>query len=171
MFTENFQHEKQNKTKKNPAKFIPDTLNVCKICFAHTHGCAAWSWAGSALPPRWFIKASAPCLRNIMAPNLSLPQYCHNGNMCVVTHHNASDTIAGAPPPSLLPTQTRTCIHTRFHPMVHIHTLAPALFIGWVFRGTSSLNGRLDIFRSNNLSQVLRVASVSPAALRTTCLI
>lgn len=122
--------------------------------------------------PQWFIKASAVCLRNIMVLNPSLPQYCHNGNMCVVIHLNASDTIAGAPPlPPPLPTQTRTYIHTRFHPMVHIHTLASSLFIGSVFRGTSSLNGWVDIFRSNNLSQVLRVALVSPAALRTRCLI
>lgn len=128
--------------------------------------------------PQWFIKATATCLCNIMAPNPSLPQYCHNGSMCVVIHLNASDTIAGAPPsPSLVPVaplvpaQTRTCIHTRFHPMVHIHTLASSPFIGSVFRRTSSLNGWVDIFRSNNLSQVLRVALVSPAALRTRCLI
>lgn len=120
--------------------------------------------------PQWFIKASAVCLCNIMAPNLSLPQYCHNGSMCVVIHLNASDIIAGAPPPPL-PTQTHTCIHAHSHPMVHIHTLAPSLFIGSIFRGTSSLNGWLDIFRSNNLSQVLRVALASPAALRTRCLV
>lgn len=129
--------------------------------------------------PQWFIKASAACLCNIMALNPSLPQYCHNGNMCVVIHLNASDTIAGSHHPSPptptphppLPTQTRTCIHTRFRPMVRIHTLASSLFIGSVFRGTSSLNGWVNIFRSNNLSQVVRVALVSPTALRTRCLI
>lgn len=65
--------------------------------------------------------------------------------------------------------QTHT--HTHFHPMVHIHMLAPSPFIGSVFRGTSSQSGRLDIFRSNNLSQTLRVALVSPSALRTRWLV
>lgn len=65
--------------------------------------------------------------------------------------------------------QTHT--HTHFHPMVHIHMLAPSPFIGSVFRGTSSQSGRLDIFRSNNLSQTLRVALVSPNALRTRWLV
>lgn len=123
--------------------------------------------------PRWFIGASAACLRSIMAPNPSLPRYCHNGNMCVVTvwYLKASDTIAGAPPPSYINTHTHTHTHAYMHASTlwctYTHWLCPHS----VFRGTSSQKGRLNIFRSNNLSQALRVALVSPSALRTRWLI
>lgn len=67
--------------------------------------------------PQWFIKASTACLCSIMALNPSLPQYCHNGNMCVVIHLNVSDTIAGAPP---LP----PCfLHKHAHARTHASTL------------------------------------------------
>lgn len=67
--------------------------------------------------PQWFINASAACLCNIMALNPSLPQYCHNGNMCVVIHPNASDTIAGPPPsPSCF-------LHKHAHACIHASTL------------------------------------------------
>lgn len=72
--------------------------------------------------PQWFIKASAACLCNIMALNPSLPQYCHNGNMCVVIHLNASDTIAGShhptphlPPPPSPASYTNTHMHAYIH--------------------------------------------------------
>lgn len=72
------------------------------------------------------------------------------------------------PLPLYINTHMRTThTHAHTHPMAHIHTLAPSPSIGSVFRGTSSLSDRLDIFRSNNLSQMLRVAVVSPSALRT----
>lgn len=46
--------------------------------------------------------------------------------------------------------------------MVHIHTLAQSPSIGRDFRGTSSQRDRLNIFRSNNLPQTLRVAFSVP---------
>lgn len=88
-----------------------------------------------------------------------------------VIYLKASNTITRAPSSPYTNTYTHACTHTHFHPMVHIHILAPSPFIGSIFRGTSSQSDRLDIFRSNNLSQTLRVASVSPSTLRTRWLV
>lgn len=113
-----------------------------------------------------------------MALNLSMSYYCHSGNMCAVTviYLNASNIITAAPsPPPFHPPS----LYKHTHAYTHTHTstlwctythLAPSLSIGSIFRGTSSHSDRLDISRSNNLSQTLRVALVSPSAPRTRCL-
>lgn len=143
-------------------------LQVLSLTHTHTwFRCLKLSRRCSA--PRWFIKASAVCLCNIMALNLSLPQYCHNGNMCVVIYLNASDIIAGPPP-------STSYTNTHMHTYIHASTLW-CTYTRWLclyslvhsFEEPPPLNGWLNIFRSNNLSQVLRVALVS--RLRTRCLV
>lgn len=119
--------------------------------------------------PQWFIGASAACLRSIMAPNPSRPRYCHNGNMCVVTVWYSNDHwyyCRGPSPFAYINTQMRV----RTLPPYGAHARTGSVPIQ-SFEEPPPQKGRLNISRSNNLSQALRVALVSPSALRTRWLI
>lgn len=136
-------HKKCKHYKKS--KFIPATLNVCNFSVSHTWFCSL-KLSRRSSAPQWFIKASAVCLCNIMAPNLSLPQYCHNGSMCVVIYLNASDIIAGAPPP--LPFYSNTHMHTRTLPPYGAHTHAGSVSIHWFNLSRNLLPERLTRYLS-----------------------